>query len=265
MSENLTTDEGTVPTSPRLRPVALVTGATAGIGRQFADQLAASGHDLILVARDATRLSEIAADLGQRFGITAEVLPANLTDPQARLTVEQRLRTTAVDVLVNNAGFGIRAPFDRSDIADEQRILDVMVTAVMRLTHAAIPGMVARGRGSILVVSSVAGWTPTGTYASAKAWATTFSQGLHAPLRRQGVVITAVCPGFTHTEFHKRAGMDLQQIPNWMWLDSSDVVRRALRDNARGRSLSVAGAQYRLLSFLARHAPRSLVARAAQW
>lgn len=247
------------------RPLALITGATAGIGHEFAEQLAASGHDLILVARDRARLEDIARDLGSRFGVRAEVLPADLTDPQARAVVEQRLQAMPVAVLVNNAGFGIRAPFDRSDVADEQRMLDVMVTSVMRLTHAAVPGMVARGRGAILNVSSVAGWTPTGTYASAKAWATTFSQSLHAPLRRQGVVVTAVCPGFTHTEFHERAGMNLEQIPSWMWLNSADVVRRALRDSARGRSVSVAGANYRVLSFLARHAPRSIVARAAQW
>jgi len=145
---------------------------------------------------------------------------------------------------VNNAGFGTKGKIANRPEREQVGMLDLHVQAAMRLTQAALPGMIGRKQGRIIVVASVASFTASPGNVN---------------------YCAAVCPGFTHTEFHERAGMNLEQIPSWMWLNSADVVRRALRDSARGRSVSVAGANYRVLSFLARHAPRSIVARAAQW
>jgi uncharacterized protein len=159
---------------------------------------------------------------------------------------------------VNNAGFGLNRSFLSSSVDDEQRSLDVLVTAVLRLTHAAAPGMVARGSGMIVNVSSVATWITGGTYSAAKSWVTVFSESLAQELRGSGVRVTAVCPGFVHTEFHQRAGIDMSAMPEWMWLDVDQVVAQAFRDLAAGRSVSVAGAQYKAFASLLRHGPRAL-------
>ncbi len=203
-------------------PTALITGATAGIGAEFARRLAAQGHDLVLVARDEDRLEATAADLKHRFGGAVAVLPADLADRDQCARVEARLadRDRPVDLLVNNAGFGTGHRFSRGQLADEERQLDVLVRAVLRLSHAAVGGMVERRHGGIVNVSSVAAWTPTGTYSAAKAWVTTFSEGLDAELAGIGVRVVAVAPGFTRTEFHDRAGMDMSSIPDWLWLDA---------------------------------------------
>ena len=230
--------------------VALVTGPTAGIGREIAVELSLQGHDLILVSRDRVRLEELATELGN-----AEVLPADLSDRDQLAAVEQVAGD--VDWLVNNAGYGINASFLDSEIDDEQALLDVLVTAVMRLSHAALPGMVAKGRGRILNVSSVAGWVPFGTYSAAKAWVTVFSEGLAAQTPA-GIHVTALCPGFTRTEFHERAAMDVGG-PGWMWLNAGEVARQGLRDCERGTVLSIPSMRYRAVSMVARHAPRSLL------
>lgn len=247
-------------------PTALITGATAGIGAEFARRLAAQGHDLVLVARDEDRLEATAADLKHRFGGAVAVLPADLADRDQCARVEARLadRDRPVDLLVNNAGFGTGHRFSRGQLADEERQLDVLVRAVLRLSHAAVGGMVERRHGGIVNVSSVAAWTPTGTYSAAKAWVTTFSEGLDAELAGIGVRVVAVAPGFTRTEFHDRAGMDMTSIPDWMWLDPDQVVRAALAGLAGRRTVVVPGNQYRLLAGLARHAPSRLVARVAR-
>lgn len=166
-----------------------------------------------------------------------------------------------IQVLVNNAGFGIEDSFLTSSIDDEQAIIDVMVTAVMRLSHAALPGMVARGSGRVINVSSVAGWITGSTYSAAKSWVTVFTEGLAGELAGTGVAATAVCPGFTRTEFHQRADMDMSSVPSWMWLSVDDVVSQALKDSARGRTISVAGRQYEALSLAAQYLPRPLVRR----
>lgn len=243
----------------------LVTGATAGIGAEFARQLAARGHDLVLVARDRERLDALAAELSARHRVRCEVLPADLTDRAQLAAVEERLRDRAapVDLLVNNAGFGVNQLFVDGDLDGEQRMLDVLVTAVMRLTHAALPGMVARGTGGVINVSSVASFIAGGTYSAAKAWATVFSESVDRQLAGTGVAVMALCPGFTHTEFHQRAEMDVDHLPDWMWLDAPALVSSALRDFARGKPVSVPGAQYKVLSTVARYAPRPLVRRAS--
>ena len=237
---------------------ALITGATSGIGLAFARTLARRGHDLVLVARDRERLDVVAAELrGHR--VEVEVLAADLADRSQMAMVEERLRAKPVEILVNNAGFGVPQRFSTGDLDAEQQMLDVLVTAVMRLTHAALPGMVARGSGAVLNVSSVAGWITGGTYSAAKAWVTVFSESLSIELAGTGVHVTAVCPGYTHTEFHQRASMEMDSVPEWMWLDTQDVVDRALVDVRKGRPVSVAGTQYKALSLAAQYLPRPLV------
>jgi uncharacterized protein len=245
------------------RPTALVTGPTAGIGRSFATALAGRGYDLVLVARDRTRLEELAADLHRRFGVDVEVLPADLADRVALATVEKRVADASrpVDLLVNNAGFGHRRPFSDNDVEEEQAMLDVLVTAVLRITHAAVRPMAARGSGAIINVSSVAGFLRRGTYGAAKAYVTSFTEWLDATYRGQGVRAMALCPGFVKTEFHQRMGVSRDSAPGWMWLDADRVVRYALEDLERGKSLSIPSRRYRVLVTLARYTPSSLQAR----
>lgn len=237
---------------------ALITGATSGIGLAFARTLASRGHDIVLVARDRERLDLVAAELrGHR--VQVEVLAADLADRGQLAGVEDYIRAHPIEILVNNAGFGVPQRFSTGDLDAEQQMLDVLVTAVMRLTHAALPGMVARGSGAVLNVSSVAGWITGGTYSASKAWVTVFSESLALELAGTGVHVTAVCPGFTHTEFHQRASMEMEALPEWMWLDPQEVVDRALSDVRKGRPVSVAGPQYKALSLAAQYLPRPLV------
>ena len=244
---------------------ALVTGATAGIGAEFTAQLAARGDDLVLVARDRERLETCAEDLRTRHRIAVEVIVADLTDREQVAIVEARLRdaTHPVDLLVNNAGFGVNQLFVDGDLEAEQAMLDVLVTAVLRLTHAALPGMVARGTGGVINVSSVASFIAGGTYSAAKSWCTVFSESVDRQLAGTDVTVMALCPGFTHTEFHQRGGMDVSHLPDWMWLDAPDLVRDALADFRRGKPVSVPGAQYKTIRVLTSVLPRPLVRRAS--
>jgi uncharacterized protein len=239
---------------------ALITGPTAGIGRGFADSLARKGFDLVLVARDEQRLGAVASELTRQYGVACEVLPADLSERDDVDRVAARLSDPdrPVRALVNNAGFGLNRSFLGNSVEDEQRSLDVLVTAVLRLTHAAVPGMVERGTGLVVNVSSVASWITGGTYSAAKSWVTVFTESLAQELSGTGVRATAVCPGFVRTEFHQRAGIDMTAMPDFMWLDVDQVVAQAFRDLAAGRSVSVAGPQYKAFSALLRHGPRSL-------
>jgi uncharacterized protein len=242
-------------------PTALVTGPTAGIGSAFARRLAADGHDLVLVARDRARLEDVASRLSAEHGVACEVLGADLGDRSQLQRVADRLGDGArpVDVLVNNAGFGLNAPFATSAVEDQERVLDVLCRAVLVLSHAAVGGMVSRGRGAVVNVSSLAGFTAMGTYAAAKAWVTTFSEALAVELAGTGVTSTALCPGFVRTEFHERARINVSALPGWAWLDADDLVAACLDDVRRGRVLSVPGRGYRVVAALARHAPRPAV------
>lgn len=234
------------------RPTALVTGPTSGIGYSFARALAASGHDLVLVSRDRARLDVVAAELAARYAVEVEVLPADLSDRAAVERVADRLRDAGrpVDLLVNNAGFGLKQPFVGGEVEAELRQLDVLATAVLVLSHAAVPGMVARGHGAVVNVSSVAGFGPMGTYSAAKAWCTSFTETLSAQLDGTGVTATALCPGFVRTEFHSRAGMDVGSRSSGWWLDPDDLVEDCLRDVRRGRAISVPSRRYRALVVL---------------
>lgn len=239
---------------------ALVTGATAGIGAAFTQRLAADGCALILVARNEDRLNEAAAGLRDRHRVDVEVLAADLGNREELERVADRLRDESrpVDILVNNAGFGVNRPFLSGESADEERMLDVMARAVLVLSHAAAPGMAARGRGAIVTVSSVAGFIHGGTYCAAKAWATSFTASLAGELAGTGVTATALCPGFVRTEFHERAGMDVSRIPGWAWLDADRLAADCMADVRRGRVISVPSLRYKLAVALIRHIPLRL-------
>jgi hypothetical protein len=245
-------------------PTALVTGPTSGIGRAFAEALAAEGHDLILVSRDEARLQATADELTAAHGIAAEVFAADLSDLADTRRVEERIALGPVDVLVNNAGFSLRRTFPDNDVEQEQQSMDVLVRAVMRLTHAALGPMLEAGRGDIVNVSSVAGFTVRGTYAAHKAWVTNFSNWAGIRYRSRGVRVMALCPGFVHTEFHQRMDADMSGIKDWMWLDAEPVVQSALKDLRAGKTVSIPTARYKVLARLARIAPRSLVEKAAR-
>ena len=245
------------------RGTALITGPTAGIGLAFAEQLAARGQDLVLVARDRARLEDLAARLSDSHGVEVEVLVADLADREQIAAVEARVADPQrpVSLLVNNAGFGHKHPFTENSVEDEQEMLDVLVTAVMRLSHAAIRPMLQRGEGAIVNVSSVAAFLPRGTYSAAKAYVVSFSEWLDLTYRDRGVRGMALCPGFVRTEFHARMGVGRDSAPGWMWLDAERLVREALVDLERGKAISIPSRRSKLLSALARATPSSLQAR----
>jgi len=245
------------------RGTALITGPTAGIGLAFAEQLAAEGQDLVLVARDRERLEDLAGRLRDRHGVDVEVLVADLADREQLASVEARVADPRrpVSLLVNNAGFGHKHPFTENSVEDEQQMLDVLVTAVMRLSHAAIRPMLQRGEGAIVNVSSVAAFLPRGTYSAAKAYVVSFSEWLDLTYRDRGVRGMALCPGFVRTEFHARMGVGRDSAPGWMWLDAERLVREALEDLEKGRAISIPSKRYKVLSVLARSTPSSLQAR----
>ena len=245
------------------RPLALVTGPTAGIGLSFAHQLAASGHDLVLVSRTRERLERLATELRGTYGVEADVIVADLGDRADLAVVEARLADASrpVDLLVNNAGFGLKEKFLDNSVEDEQYLLDVLVTAVLRLTHAALGPMVQRGSGSIVNVSSVAGYLPRGTYSAAKAYVTSLSEWADLTYRDRGVRVMALLPGFTKTEFHARMDVSRESAPSWMWLDVDRLVAEALRDLRRGRTISVPSRRYKVLAAAAKYTPTGLQAR----
>ncbi|MEV6108613.1 SDR family oxidoreductase [Streptomyces sp. NPDC051940] len=242
---------------------ALITGSTAGIGAAFARRLAADGHDLVLVARDAERLRKQAAELHDRHRVEVDVLAADLTQDEGIDAVAERLSDPGrpVDLLVNNAGFGLKGRYLEVSMADELRMLKLHCEAVLRLTSAAVEPMRERGRGGVVNVASVAAFVPRGTYGASKAWVVQFTQGAARDLAGSGVRLMALCPGFVRTEFHSRAGMRTDNIPGWMWLDADKLVAEALRDLAKGKTLSVPDPRYKALMGATKLVPRGLLGR----
>lgn len=244
---------------------ALITGASSGLGAEYARQLAARGADLVLVGRDVQALESVAHEVRTASGATVEVLVADLLDAGARQAVIDRLTDPGrpVEVLVNNAGFGLPLDFARNDIEDEARHLAVHVEVPMRLMHAALGPMLARGSGRILNVASIAAFIPRSTYGASKLWLVSFSRWADATYAPRGVTVTAVCPGYTHTNFHERLGLapGEEGIAGWMWLNPADVVTPSLRDAARGKAVSVPTLRYRALAALAGVAPDGLASR----
>jgi len=240
---------------------ALVTGGTAGIGAAFARALAARGDDLVLVARDAERLAQTAAEITARYAVHVEVLVADLASREEVQRVADRLSDAErpVDLLVNNAGFGVKMPLTAEDTSPHERAIDVMVRAVLILGAAAGRAMKARGYGAILNVSSAVGFLPTGSYSAIKAWVTAYSEGLAVELKPTGVGVTALCPGWVRTEFHARGSIGTMSLPSFAWLDADELVREALADSARGKVISIPSRRYRAAMFAVRHAPRTAV------
>ncbi|WZH36960.1 MAG: SDR family NAD(P)-dependent oxidoreductase [Microbacterium enclense] len=244
--------------------VALITGASSGLGAEFARQLAARGADLVVVARDRAALEALAIEVRARHGVQVDVLPADLLDEAALAVVEARL-ADGVDVLVNNAGFGLDLAFEKNAVDDEVRHLRLHVEAALRLTRAVLPPMLERGSGRVVNVASVAGFVPRGTYGAAKGWLISFSRWANVVYRPHGVSVTAVCPGFVHTNFHERLGLPPGQegVAPGLWLDAETVVREGLRDAARGRAVSVPSWRYKILVGVSRLLPDGVVVRAA--
>lgn len=240
---------------------ALITGGTSGIGAAFARALAAKGYDLVLVARNADRLGEAAAKLTADHGVIVETMSADLGDRADVLRVAERVGSAdqPITMLINNAGFGVRARLLSEDIDELNRALDVMIRAVMILSGAAGRAMRTRGSGSIINVSSTAGFVTMGAYSAIKAWVTVYSEGLSNELRDSGVSVTALCPGWVRTEFHERAEISTGSIPKLLWLEADALVAEALADAEAGKVISIPSKRYAALMGVASHLPRSAV------
>lgn len=246
----------------------LITGASSGLGAEYARQMAARGDALVLVARDAQALEQLASELRGAHRVEVEVIAADLLSAEGIERVVARLSDEAhpVDVLVNNAGFGLSLAFETNDIEAEVRHLRLHNEVPMRLSHAALQGMLARRRGIIINVASVAAFIPRGTYSAVKRWLVDFSQWGNGKYRLRGVTFTAVCPGYTHTNFHERLGLPPGQegVPKWMWLDAPRVVAESLRDAERGKPLSIPSFKYKVIVAFTKIIPAKLAARAGE-
>jgi short-subunit dehydrogenase len=245
--------------------LALITGASSGIGATFARALAARGYDLVLVARRRERLDQLSAELAAAHGIRAEALPADLADDASRAAIEARIAAAEdLELLVNNAGFGAQGPVWEAELDRQDRMHRLHVLATTRLTHAALRNFVPRGRGAVINVSSVAGFlhsAGTASYTSTKSWMNSFTECVYLDLKAAGspVKIQALCPGFTLSEFHDTAGMNRRLIPSWAWMKAEDVVAASLRGLERGDLFVVPGFKYRLVTWLVPALPRFLL------
>ena len=253
-----------------MSPVALVTGASSGIGRSFAIALADRGHDLVVVARDQARLDELALEVRTAYGRSVDVLRADLTDPERLAVVEARVASSTeptIELLVNNAGVGTAGVFADLEVDGEERQIHLNVIALMRLTHAALPGMIERGHGGVINVSSVAGYQPTpetATYAATKAFVTSFSEAVHEELKGTGVRLTVLCPGFTRTEFQANAGVESSDVPEFLWQTPDEVALAALDAYDRGRASVVPGVYNKIGATFSEMMPSGVTRRVAK-
>jgi len=238
---------------------ALVTGATAGIGESFTRLLAAKGYNVALVARDEARLHERAGALREKYGVQTFVLPADLATEAGCRAVEDYISTYPIEVLINNAGFGIKYPFTTSALNAEQELLDVLVRTPMRLMHVILPGMKERNSGVIINVSSVASFIAGGTYSAAKSYLTVLTEAVNTELKSTNIKVSALCPGFTRTEFHQRGKMKMSGLPDFMWLNSDKLVEQSWKDAQANKPVSIPGWQYKLLVAIVSIAPRKFV------
>jgi uncharacterized protein len=240
---------------------ALITGGTSGIGAAFAQTLAARGDDLVLVARNADRLSEMATDLKERYAISVETITADLAVRDDVIGIAERLSSAEqpIDMLINNAGFGVRAKLTDADTTPHEHAIDVMIRAILILSAAAGRTMRQRGAGTIINVSSTAGFVTMGIYSAIKAWVTSYTEGLANELHGTGVKVTALCPGWVRTEFHERANIHVGSIPEFMWLDADRVVAECLGDAAAGKVISIPSKRYAVMMTIAEHLPHRLM------
>jgi hypothetical protein len=247
------------------KPLAVVTGASSGIGAVFARALAARGYDLGLVARRQDRLRRIANELGDRFHTHCTLLKADLTREAELLSVEEFLAGAAnLQLLVNNAGFGTLGRFFEAPIESQDAMHRLHVLATMRLTHAALRNLTVRNQGAIINVSSVAAFVPrpgSTSYYATKAWINCFTEGLHLELKSAGsrVRVQALCPGFTTTEFHDVLGIDRKFISSAWWMPAEDVVQASLEGLEKGKLFVVPGLRYKLVVSLMRMLPRGVL------
>jgi len=248
------------------RPIALVTGASSGIGEHLARQLAERGHDLVLVARDESRLDALAKELEAAFNVSAQVLPADLTDADQLHRIEDRChdRAAPIDVVVNNAGFGSFGAFHELDLETEIREIQLNVVALVRLTHAAASEMVPRGSGGILNVSSLAGFQPgpmNATYGATKAFVTSFTEAVHEELKGTGVSVTVLCPGFTRTGFQAAASVPAGDVPGFMWQEAGAVAAAGLDALAKNHAVAIPGNLNKVLGTFSSITPHAITRR----
>ena len=242
---------------------AVITGATSGIGAEFARRLAERGYNLVLTGRNEERLEASAAELARQYAVKTEYIPADLSTADGVAAVARRVQEPDVRILVNNAGYGLKNDFAKNDLSAEVDHLNVLVTAPLKLSHAALNAMQANGGGRVINVASLAGLLPRGTYSAAKAWLINFSRWANIYYKDRGISVTAVCPGFVHTEFHQRMQMDKTVYPKWMWLQAEQVVREGLADAFAGKGVSIPSRRYQAIAAASRLVPQTVVARLA--
>ena len=253
-----------MPATPR---TALVTGGSSGIGEAFAELLASEGFDLVISARREERLAAVADRIRRQRGVRVEVIVADLSerDAPARLCAELARRGLTVDLLVNNAGYGVPGTFIASPWERQGALLQVMVVALAELTHRLLPGMVDRGYGRIINVASLAALVPAPAghtlYAACKSFVVKFSESLACEVMRPGVHVTALCPGFTLSEFHDVTGTraTVRELPSWLWMNAADVAREGFDAVMAGRPAHVTGWVNRAIATLARYTPQPLL------
>jgi short-subunit dehydrogenase len=251
--------------------IALVTGASAGIGASMARALGRHGFDLVLTARRADRLTAFADELQRAFGVRARTYPGDLALAQTCTQLVHALQRDgiAIDFLVNNAGYGIHERYHETPWEVQRDFVQVMVAAPCELVHRLLPGMMRRGYGRIINVASVAGFLPgvrgNTLYGASKAFLISFSQSLHSEQRGTGVHVTALCPGLTYSEFHDVTGTRsrMQRLPKFLWLNADRVVEDGYQAVMRNQAICVPGAQYRAIVALARKLPLRLAHRVA--
>ncbi|MEY3636127.1 MAG: hypothetical protein RL147_556 [Actinomycetota bacterium] len=238
---------------------ALVTGATVGIGESFTRLLASHKYNIVLVARDLPRLNERAQSLETIYGIKTHVIQADLSTNAGCGVVEKYIASNEIEVLINNAGFGINKAFTVSELDAEQQMFDVLIRTPMRLMHVSLPLMKARDKGVVINVTSVAAWIAGGTYSAAKSYLTVLSEAMHTELAGTNVKVSALAPGFTRTQFHQRGRMSMKGLPNFMWLNPDVIVAKSWNETLKGKAVSIPGWQYKILIFVMTTLPRSLV------
>jgi short-subunit dehydrogenase len=238
---------------------ALVTGATVGIGESFTRLLASHKYNIVLVARDLPKLNERAESLEATYGVKTQVVQADLATDSGCAAVEKFIANNEIEVLINNAGFGINKAFTVSDLDAEQQMFDVLTRTPMRLMHVSLPLMKARNKGVVINVTSVASWIAGGTYSAAKSYLTVLSESMHTELAGTNVKVSALAPGFTRTQFHQRGRMSMKGLPKFMWLDPDVVVATSWNETQKGKAVSIPGWQYKTLIFVMTTLPRAIV------
>lgn len=249
------------------RATALVTGASAGLGAEFARHCAAGGYDVVLLARSASRLDELAADLVKTYGVEAHPLPADLADPAAPPTIFARLSGIPIEILINNAGFGVRGPYAETDWARDSGLMQVNMVALAHLTKLFLPEMIRRRNGRILNVASTAAFVPgpfMALYYASKAFVLSFSEALANEVQGTGVTVTALCPGATRTEFAQVAGLADTALFHGATMGAAEVARIGYDAMMAGKSSVIAGARNRWMIRGTRLVPRSFTAAEAR-